>query len=157
MLPYISAVSPDGGLQLPALQPAALPQAIHEAALAHAEANDGQRPQAQQTDAMPGQPNAQQVNGLNLCGITDKVLLFCNGPNLQAAPDTALLAFAPGLVCKQVSCISLRGQVCAALSDSRFCVGHCVLCHSFCAVSMYHILGNNGSPIDRIYIHIPMV
>lgn len=77
MLPYISAVSPDGGLHLPALQPAALPQASHETPWAPAEANDGQRPQAQHTEAMPGQPNGQQVNSLNLCGIAAQVLLFC--------------------------------------------------------------------------------
>ena len=108
MLPYLSAGSPDGGLQLPALQPAALPQANHEAALAQAEGNDGQRRQAQQTEAMPGQPNAQQVNGLNLAG---NVLLFCHGPDRRAAPDTALLTFAQGL------CV-LMDQVCAALADN---------------------------------------
>lgn len=94
MLPYIS-VSPDVGLQLPALQPAALPQAIHDTVLAQAKANDGQRRQAQQTEALPGQPNAQQVNGL--CSIADKASLFCSGPDVHAAPDTALLTSAQSL------------------------------------------------------------
>lgn len=82
VLPSVSPVSPDMGLQLPARQPAARVEANQEEALDCAQANAGKRPQ--QLEPMPGQPHDQQVR-YPAYGIGDKSsLLTRNEPVLQA-------------------------------------------------------------------------
>ena len=77
VLPSVSPVSPDVGMQLPACQPAARLEANQEAALDCAQADAGKRPQAQQIEATPGQANDQQVR-YPAYGDGAKLPLSCN-------------------------------------------------------------------------------
>ena len=97
MPPSVSPVSPDVGMQLPALQPATRAEANQEAVLENSQASAGKRPQAQQNEARHLQPNGQQVS-CPAYGNGHKVLLsFSNGSVLQTPSCTASLTLPQGL------------------------------------------------------------
>ena len=116
VLPSVSPVSPDVGMQLPACQPAARLEANQEAALDCAQADAGKRPQAQQIEATPGQANDQQVR-YPAYGDGAKLPLSCNEPVLRAF-YTGLLNFPQGSCLMKLSVVQKSQgsiQVCATL------------------------------------------
>ena len=78
VLPSVPDVSQALGMQLPAVQAEAMPDATQGAAWDQADADAGGYPQAQQTDAPPGQAYGQQVHVLACVVLMAKLLWSCS-------------------------------------------------------------------------------